>query len=225
MIKSAKYYMKTAQYLGWGEDAKLDKERILLIDQFVLGKKILDVGCGFGLYVDFLSSKNFDATGVDFVSSFIEKAKRSKKGRFLQAPADKLPFRENQFDTTFLFDVLEHGDDKKILTESKRVTKKRILVIVPKKVDFKLEQSGIVFRHYLDKSHLREYERGDLQILAKETGLKLITLKEIHPLYNESIFLSLFAGPQILKKVIRELVFLILPKVAYPTELFALFEK
>ncbi len=225
MIKSAKYYTDFASKSGWADDSHLDKERILLLKKFIKGKSILDIGCGTGAYVDYLSLLGFNVTGVDFVNQFIEKAKKTKKGNFIKAKADSLPFVEKQFDTTFLFDILEHGDDKKILAEAKRVTKKRILVIVPKTVDSKLEQSGVIFRHYLDKSHQREYTEKGIQGLAKDAGLRLKLIKSVHPLYNETIFLSLFRAPQILIKIVRKLVFLILPKTIYHTEVFAVFDK
>lgn len=225
MAKTSKYYSTTATFLGWGEDSVADRERLKLIDQYMVGSNILDVGCGFGLYVDYVGSKGLLGTGVDNVAEFIKSAKKSKKGNFIKADIERLPFIKNQFDTTFMFDILEHGDDMKILTEAKRVTSKRILVIVPRKVDANLEQSGVVFRHYLDKSHIREYEEEDLNRLAKKVALKLVYLKKIHHLYNETIFLALFRGSPILRKLVRKIVFLILPKASYPTEYFAVFEK
>lgn len=224
MAKRANYYLKSSLSLGWDNNSGLDKERLELIKKFIKGKKILDVGCGFGLYVDYLSKQGFDATGLDFVEEFIKKA-TLRRGTFIKGRADKLPFRNNEFDTILLFDILEHGDDIKILEEAKRVSKERILIIVPRKVDYQLEQSGVIFRHYLDKSHIREYEEKDIEKLAKSVNLKLTYIKAVHPLYNETIFLSLFDGSILLKKIIRKIVFLLLPKKIYPTEYFAVLDK
>lgn len=223
MVKSTNYYLQSSHKLGWGERAVLDKERLKLIKQFVAGKKVLDIGCGYGLYVDYLSSRGFDATGVDFVGDFIKKARKTKRGNFVKGYADCLPFKDKTFETVLLFDILEHGNDEKILMEAKRVSKKLILAALPRKADDRLEQSGVVFRHYMDKSHLREYEKEDIKRLAGKTGLKLICSIKIHALYNETIFLSLFDGPLTIKKIIRKIVFLILPKAFYPTEYFAVF--
>ncbi|MBI3109449.1 class I SAM-dependent methyltransferase [Candidatus Daviesbacteria bacterium] len=223
--KSPYYYLNSASYFGWGENSKPDQERLRLIDRYTVGKSILDIGCGVGLYVDYVTSKGYEGTGVDFVSKFIDKAKETFRGNFIKDKIEKLPFWENQFDTSFLFDVLEHRDDVKLLKEAKRVTAKRILIIVPRQVDTFLEQSGVIFRHYLDKSHLREYEEKDLKKLAKNVGLRLTHCEKIHPLYNETIFLALFTGSVFLKKILRKLVFFILPKSKLPTEYFAVFEK
>lgn len=224
MAKRANYYLKSSLSLGWDNNSGLDKERLELIKKFIKGKKILDVGCGFGLYVDYLSRQGFDATGLDFVEEFIKKA-TLRKGTFIKGRADKLPFRNNEFDTILLFDILEHGDDIKILEEAKRVSKGRILIIIPRKVDYQLEQSGVIFRHYLDKSHIREYEEKDIEKLTKSVNLKITYIRAVHPLYNETIFLNLFDGSSLLKKIIRKIVFLFLPKKIYPTEYFAVLDK
>lgn len=224
--KKPNYYFEKAGFLGWDEkDATLDKERIRLLDKFIAGKKVLDVGCGTGIYVDYLSKKGFDAWGLDFVEEFISRAKKSKKGSFFIGKAEKLPFKDLEFDTVILFNTLEHGPDKLILKEAKRVAKRQILVIVPKIVDEELAKSGVIFRHYLDKSHLKEYAREDFEHLAKSTGLSLSFFEQVHPLYNETIFLALFGGSILLRKIIRKLVFAILPKRVYPTEYFAVFSK
>ncbi len=224
MAKLPQYYLETSSILGWGVDSGLDTERLKLIKQFIKGNNILDIGCGYGLYVDYLTSQGFNATGVDFVGDFIEAAKRIKKGDFIKGQAEHLPFGDKTFETVLLFDILEHGNDKDILSEAKRVSKKVILAVVPRKVDPQLEQSGVIFRHYMDKSHLREYEKEDIKKLANKSGLKLLHLQKIHPLYSETIFLSLFGGSLFVKKIIRKIVFAILPKVFYPTEYFVVFE-
>ena len=224
--KSSGYYLDSAARFGWGEEsAKLDKERVALLINFIDGSKVLDVGCGSGIYVDYLSSLGYQVWGLDFVEKFIEGEKKNKKGNFVKGTAEKLPFEDNLFDTVFLFDILEHGDDKKILQQAKRVTSKRIIIIVPRVVDKELEQSGVIFRHYLDKSHLREYSEDDVKSLIKMVGLKLIYLKQVHPLYNETVFAALFRGPVLLKKIIRKIVLSILPIHQYPTEYFAVLEK
>lgn len=225
-MKPAQYYLKNAAKLGWGEDnAKLDTGRVVLTEKHISGKALLDIGCGFGLYVDYFSKKGFSGTGVDFTREFIQSAQKSKQGNFVFAAADNLPFENNSFDTVLLFDILEHGDEEKILKEAIRVTRQRLIIIVPREVDKKLADTGIVFRHYIDKSHLREYTTPDFERLAKEFKLSLKELKETAFIRNKSVFLSLFRGSVFMKKLIREAVFLILREQKYPTEFFAVFDK
>lgn len=223
---SPDYYLQTAAKHGWGEkNAALDKERLELLKKFTVGKKTLDIGCGYGLYVDFLASLDFDSFGVDFVDDFIKSAQKNRKGTFIKAEAEKLPFKEDSFDTVTLFDILEHCDDKRVLLEAKRVSSENILIIVPRAVDHTLEKSGVIFKHYLDKSHLREYTREDIRKLAGSVGLKVVFIKPVHRLFNETIFSALFNGPLIFKKMVRKAVLLLLPQKPYPTEIFAVLHK
>lgn len=223
---SKDYYLNNSTEFGWGEvNAKPDTERVQLLEKFISGKTVLDMGCGFGIYVDLLSKKGFDVTGLDLVGKFVETAKQNKQGKFVKGTAQKTPFANNQFETVILFDVLEHGDDLKILNEAKRIAQKRILIIVPKIVDKRLSSSGVIYRHYIDKSHLREYQEEDFKSLAKKTNLKVTNCQSIHPLYNGTIFFELFEGSKVLKKIIRKLVLMFLKKRDYPTEIFAVLDK
>jgi ubiquinone/menaquinone biosynthesis C-methylase UbiE len=225
MHKSKDYYLTQSKQLGWGEASKTDKERVSLLKKYIVGKNVLDIGCGSGLYVDFLNREGYSASGVDFVEEFIKEARKNKKGQFFISNAQKLPFKNSEFETVILFDILEHGDDGKILKEAKRVSKKRIIVIVPQVVDSTLSECGVIYRHYIDKSHLREYTLESVKKIAEEQDLKLISIMNVHPLFNETVFMALFTGPQILKKIIRKIVLTILGKKYYPTEIFAVLDK
>lgn len=223
---SKNYFLENSTTLGWGEtSAVLDKERAELLKKYLIGKKILDVGCGLGVYVDYICSLGFEGFGVDLVDEFIKKNKVNKKGQFIKGAAEKLPFKDNFFNTVILFDILEHGDDVKILNEAKRVSKKRIIIIAPRKVDSKLSNSGVIFRHYLDKTHLREYREKDFKKLAGQTGLNLIHIQVVHKIVNKLVFIALFKGPVLLRDIIRKLVDFVLPKEEYYTEYFVALEK
>ena len=224
--KNQDYYSKNAALLGWGEkEAKIDNQRVELLNKYLTGKEILDIGCATGIYVDFLSKKDLAVTGIDLVKEFVTRAKSSKQGEFIVGSADKLPFKDKSFDSLYIFDLLEHGDDLKILTEAKRVARQRILVIVPRIVDPRLANSGVIFRHYLDKSHLREYSEEMIRELAKKSGLKLLHIEKIHPLFNETVFMALFNGNNLVKKIIRKIVLILLPVEKYYTEYFAVLVK
>jgi ubiquinone/menaquinone biosynthesis C-methylase UbiE len=84
--------------------------------------KVLDVGCGFGVFVDMMRREKIEAWGIDFSDSLWE----YWKGReyFLRTDADHIPFINNYFDIVVSSDFFEHiPEDQidRIYSEMKRV--------------------------------------------------------------------------------------------------------
>jgi len=66
--------------------------------------KLLDIGCGDGTTVRGLRENGFECYGVDITLAGI----KDNKEWFYEAPAWKMPFRDNEFDFTFSTDMMEH---------------------------------------------------------------------------------------------------------------------
>jgi len=80
------------------------------------GQRVLDLGCGGGLLAEPLSRAGARVTGIDLSASALavarEHAARSDlRIEYIQARAERLPFRTASFDIVVAFDVLEHLDD------------------------------------------------------------------------------------------------------------------
>lgn len=88
----------------------------------LLSGRSLDVGCGVGFVVEYLSGRTFDlnAFGVDVSDLAIEKAKTrlqsipGSKQRLHVLLDQSLPFEDNHFSLVTCFDVLEHLDKQDI---------------------------------------------------------------------------------------------------------------
>lgn len=171
------YYVENSRDFGWGDVGKVSAERKTILDKWVVGETVLDVGCAVGNYVDYLERSGFWATGVDFVGEFVAQARRMRGGRFVIGDARRLPFSDKSFDTIVLFDVLEHVDHDIVLSESTRVARRRIIALVPRKTDKEIERAGLIFRHHLDRSHLRVYTREDLTRLFVTHGLEVVNIE------------------------------------------------
>ncbi|MFA5031408.1 MAG: class I SAM-dependent methyltransferase [bacterium] len=163
------YYNEINKVTGFGT---IDKEKINAILKFVTGDKILDIGCGKGQYASYLNSLGKTAYGADFVKDFLPSGQR----KFICGNIMQIPFRENSFDTSILFDVLEHTDDEKALTEAARVTKNRIIVTVPMDCNNWFREFYLIYAHYIDKTHLRYYTEEKINKLFEKCGLKIIAL-------------------------------------------------
>lgn len=216
------YYQNNSNKFGWGTNNKISNYKINEIIPYISGKKILDIGCGPGHLVDILSKKGFNSFGIDSTPSFISYAKKNKKGNFQIGNANKTSFKAKEFDTVILKSVLEHlKDDNLALKEALRIGKK-VIIIVPRKTSLKLKKRGLIYSHYQDKSHLRNYTKKSLTNLINSSNGKLIKLIPIEPLPIKSIFFELFIAPKLLKRIITKIFFLIFKQEKYYLEFLAI---
>lgn len=94
------------------------------------GEKVLDVGCGGGVYGIAMAKQGAKVIGLDLAKEAIEFATRwarqekvSFKG--IVGDAEKLPFKNQSFDLVFFGALLHHLPDCSVaLAEAKRVLKK-----------------------------------------------------------------------------------------------------
>jgi len=78
------------------------------------GKRILDVGCGYGRFLKFFSERGKDVVGVDMsysVNEAFSYCGLSENVHIVQANLLRMPFKESMFDLVFSFGVLHHTPD------------------------------------------------------------------------------------------------------------------
>ena len=98
--------------------------------------KILDIGCGFGELLEFLSRKyakfSPELYGCDISEIMLQAAQRRLGGVELAlCPAENLPYGGNKFDYVICSEVLEHVlDPAKAIAEMIRVLKPQSLLII-----------------------------------------------------------------------------------------------
>jgi ubiquinone/menaquinone biosynthesis C-methylase UbiE len=124
-----------------------------LVNRFDIqeGKSILDVGCGTGILLSYLSEKVKEKGSVfalDFSWNMILKAKKTKQKsliHFINAEVEALPLKDHSFDYVTCLDTFAHITDQKMaVSEMGRALKK----------------GGRLFiAHTLGKRELAEYHR------------------------------------------------------------------
>ena len=127
-----------------GQDRRLD----LIRDYVPLeNKRILDVGCGLGMYVEKFRRFSDDVYGVDIDPDKVKQAQERLPNISL-SPAEELPFKDRSFDVVMLHEVIEHVvDDKRTIAEALRVLDVggSLIIYAPNRL-YPFETHGVFFR-------------------------------------------------------------------------------
>ncbi len=95
------------------------------------GERLLEVGCGTGIFLEWFCDLGYYVTGLE-PSPYMLDIAREKIGNrasFYRGVAEDLPFDDNEFDVVALITTLEFVDDqKKAVEEAFRVARKKVLM-------------------------------------------------------------------------------------------------
>lgn len=144
--------------------------------KYLSGKRILDIGCGFGWFVNYaLTYRVRKITGLDTSKDVLRVAKRIKRPSvdFVVGSATHLPFKNTSFDTVVSWEVIEHVPkytEPLMFAEVYRVLK-------PKGHFFCSTQHANVFATLLDPAWWfaghRHYRTRALINLVESSGLRV----------------------------------------------------
>ena len=94
-------------------------------------ERLLDVGCGSGLYLEPFRQEGAYVTGLDPSVTMLDRARKhlGLGVDLFQGKPDDLPFEDNEFDIVLLIMVLDHADNPEtVLAEAFRVARSRVFV-------------------------------------------------------------------------------------------------
>jgi SAM-dependent methyltransferase len=123
--------MRTKKYpQGWFYNEMLEMPSVIELLGNVKGKKILDLGCGTGIYAKLLTKRGAIVKGFDISPEMIKIAKQENPGLDLKiGSAYDIPFDE-KFDIVLASLVVHYIEDwDKMFSEIKRVLKNNGLFI------------------------------------------------------------------------------------------------
>jgi len=109
---------------------RMEAQKTLKLLKIKKSDKILDIGCGDGLWTNFLKMKGYNIIGIDPSKQALGIAKKRAKLMGINnvcffGDARKMKFKSNSFDKIFSTSVFEHiQNDDKAFKESFRVLKK-----------------------------------------------------------------------------------------------------
>lgn len=131
------------------------------------GERVLDVGCGAGNHLLFLSKLGLDITGIDASPYMISRARErlGKRCTLKTGIAEDLPFDDNEFDLAVLTNTLEFLDDPlPALREAGRVANRRVFIGVMNSLSWYCLFNKLqgLFRESL-LNHVRFYNMWELK--------------------------------------------------------------
>jgi SAM-dependent methyltransferase len=168
--------------------------------------RVLENGCGIGLYLEHLAPLAGELIGLEYDG---ERARSAllRAPRILNAAGEALPLPMGTFDLVLSHEVLEHvRDDRAAVAEMVRVLRPggRAVIFVPNR-GYPFETHGIYWKgnyhfgnkplvNYLPRRwrdqlapHVRVYTRKDLQRLLDDLPTKIVQWKVIFGGYDNLI--------------------------------------
>ncbi len=180
-----------------GQDRRLE----LIREHLPLeSRRILDVGCGLGMYVEKFRRFSSEVYGVDIDPEKVATA-QTRLPNISLAPAEDLPFKDRSFDLVLLHEVIEHVvDDHRAIAEAVRCTDVggHVVIYAPNRL-YPMETHGFYFRgkyhfrllplvNYLPDSlrdqfcpHVRVYTARGIRSLFEGLSVRFVVFTHIYP--------------------------------------------
>src|SRR5512133_947156 len=175
--------------------------RLGLICQHVQleNKRIVDIGCGLGMYVEKFRRFSDRVYGVDIDPDKVKKA-QERLANISLAPAEELPYKDRSFDVAMLHEVIEHVvDDRRAVAEAMRILDVggHLIIYAPNRL-YPFETHGYFFRgryhfgllplvNYLPDAlrdrvcpHVRVYTAGGIRRLFEGLPVRFVTFTHIY---------------------------------------------
>ena len=140
--------------------------------------KLLDMGCGLGLFLKLWDPQKWEPYGIDISKKAVEYAK-SRGSNVKQNSLEKTDFSDNYFDVITMFYVLEHlPHPLKVLKEARRILKENGLLIirVPQSISAErfLKFFGLRRNLFHPPMHLYDFSTKILREFLLRAGFKRI---------------------------------------------------
>ena len=150
------------------------------------GQSVLDVGCGFGGFIDYCRhyGQPVTYTGIDFVPAFLEEAKK----RHPEEEFFEMDILDSPDDMEFDYVVSSQAFNNKLSESDNLDVVKKVLAkcfsIAKKGIAFDMMSSFVDFR----EDHLYYFDPAEIFSFCK-TLTKRVTLRHDYPLFEFCVYL------------------------------------
>lgn len=161
-------------------------------DKIDKNMKLLEVGCGYGFFVEHLKSKGYNIEGIEIGNSRREYGIKELGCEIfdINLLSEDIPMSQNEkYDIIFLFHVLEHiSEPEKFLKNIRKMLKTEgtLIIEVPNIDDHMLIRSEQYRDFYFQRAHLTYFGRLTLNDLLIKSGYTNMEFEGVqrYNLYN-----------------------------------------
>ncbi|WP_321373591.1 class I SAM-dependent methyltransferase [uncultured Draconibacterium sp.] len=138
--------------------------------------KILELGCGTGLYTEILLKNSKIVVATDFSDEMVATAKQKRgnlqKVQFKRANALNLDFENESFDTVFMANLIHIiGNAEKVIQESKRVLKSGGCLII---TSFAIDDMNFFSRMAIGIRYIKTFGKPSDEALKEKNTKKSV---------------------------------------------------
>ena len=172
-----KKYYESKYYGGHKSLEFLQKERKNKITGFIKKGKILDYGCGEGIFLELMKSVGWQVLGFDISLAASQRAKENYQLKILTSTQSLMQLPAGNFNLITLWHTLEHVPDPKTLLNSlKKILHLSgfLVIAVPNITSFEAEIGKNNWFHLDPPRHFYHYNLQSLSYLLNKTGYKII---------------------------------------------------
>lgn len=210
-------YEKKKRNVGYDDYFSLEKalrfsfrKRLNLINRYIndslVKKKLLDIGCGPGFFLK-EASRNYDVCGVELSPIATDYAKNNLNLNVVNASFHKDIFETDKFDVVTLWDTLEHMDNPKLalLDVASLLKKNGILAFTTGDFQsFAAKFSGRKWHLFNIPEHLFFFSKKAVECLLKKNGFKILYLGYDYSFYSLSYLIERASKSLGLHKKVRK---------------------
>jgi 2-polyprenyl-3-methyl-5-hydroxy-6-metoxy-1,4-benzoquinol methylase len=186
---------------GYGDYAGQDAEYLATFSEdarriagFASGGALLEVGCGFGYFLEAAAAEGFDVWGVDAAERAVAESARRFPGRIFRGPPSQVEaLAGRRFDVIFAAHLIEHVSEPRpfVADLAARLAPGGHLVLVTPDVRSWLSRlSGSRWVSYKLPEHVTFYAPDTMRRLLHDAGLEVRAVDPAHQVHRLPFVMS-----------------------------------
>jgi 2-polyprenyl-3-methyl-5-hydroxy-6-metoxy-1,4-benzoquinol methylase len=149
-----------------------------ILKGFLQSGKVLDIGCGFGFFLNALRQSNFVPYGVEISPyAYAQIAEDLRKNVINQSAESPLPMEGGTLDAITLFDVIEHLNNyQDVLSECHRTLRRGGILLISTSNALSIARPilGKQWNWCQDPTHVHLFSQSTLAAAARGSGFTVL---------------------------------------------------